>query len=72
MDIYFETTIPYYGTTKVYPLVPNGSNVQVTNENFNTYLEKYAEFYCSKSITRQFNAFKAGFDRVVTSPLIKE
>ncbi|KAL7721723.1 HECT-type E3 ubiquitin transferase [Entamoeba marina] len=71
LELDFEALVPYFDTYKSYDLIENGRNVSVTNDNFQLYLDKYTDFYMSTSVTKQFNAFHDGFNRVVTSKLIQ-
>lgn len=55
-----------FGTTLSHDLKPNGDDIIVDHSNKVEFVELYADFLLNKSVERQFNAFKRGFD-VVTS-----
>lgn len=44
-----------------FPLIPDGSNVPVTNENREQYVEAVANYILNISIREQFEVFKQGF-----------
>ncbi|KHN87510.1 E3 ubiquitin-protein ligase HECTD1 [Toxocara canis] len=45
-------------------LVEGGSNMEVTNENVDLYVDKCTEFYLNAGICDQISAFREGFDLV--------
>ncbi|KAL1918392.1 uncharacterized protein VTP21DRAFT_3052 [Calcarisporiella thermophila] len=53
-----------FGEVQRIPLIPNGENIPVTNENRKEYVDNYVEFILNRSISRQFNSFKQGFQRI--------
>ncbi|KXJ10271.1 ubiquitin-protein ligase E3A [Exaiptasia diaphana] len=60
-----------FGSSLSHDLKENGGDIPVTNENKVEYVNLYADFILNKSIEKQFNAFKTGFDMVVgDSPLM--
>jgi E3 ubiquitin-protein ligase HERC3 len=66
----FRVTSQYFGALKHDDLKPNGGNTPVTSANRKEYVELYVDFLLNKSIARQFDAFKAGFDLVVSGPAL--
>ncbi|KAG0306351.1 putative E3 ubiquitin-protein ligase [Dissophora globulifera] len=50
-----------YGENIEVPLIPNGENIPVTNENKREYVERYANFVMNSSISDQFEWFRRGF-----------
>ncbi|ELP89987.1 ubiquitin-protein ligase, putative, partial [Entamoeba invadens IP1] len=70
LGMYFETTKDVFGEIIDVDLIPNGRNVLVTNDNIDQYITAFTDYFCSSSIGKQFGAFRKGFLRVVTSPLI--
>ncbi|TPX39895.1 hypothetical protein SeLEV6574_g06933 [Synchytrium endobioticum] len=50
-----------YGASVIVPLVPNGQSVPVTNSNRKKYVELMVDFLLTRSVQRQFDAFKEGF-----------
>lgn len=66
----FRLTSQYFGALKHDDLVPNGANVAVTAANRQQYVDLYVDFLLNTSIARQFDAFKAGFELVVSGPAL--
>ncbi|KAL7752939.1 hypothetical protein RI367_001389 [Sorochytrium milnesiophthora] len=60
----FEISVDVYGHVKTVPLVAGGENVAVTNANRHEYVKLYVDYVVNKSVARQFDAFKRGFQRV--------
>ncbi|XP_033096236.1 ubiquitin-protein ligase E3A-like, partial [Anneissia japonica] len=59
-----------FGGTKKFNLKDDGGKIPVTNNNRQEFVDLYADFMLNKSITKQFQAFKRGFDMVTDeSPL---
>ncbi|CAG8518597.1 5982_t:CDS:10 [Acaulospora colombiana] len=46
------------------PLLPNGQNQPVTNENRDEYVRRYVNFILNDSVAKQFVPFKRGFEKV--------
>lgn len=66
MDLTFEVSFQdLFGGTFERDLIENGSNVAVTIENRETYIEKYAHFFVSDGIRAQVLMFKKGFSSIV-------
>ncbi|CAF1532728.1 unnamed protein product [Didymodactylos carnosus] len=63
----FEVAVSEYGSLVMYPLKENGSNIPVTNENRQEYVELLIDYYLNKSILKQFEAFYHGFHSVCAS-----
>ncbi|ODV60347.1 putative E3 ubiquitin-protein ligase HUL4 ASCRUDRAFT_22218, partial [Ascoidea rubescens DSM 1968] len=59
-----------FGNILTADLIPNGSNINVTNKNKHLYVHKYVDFFLNKAIHLQFNAFKSGFDNVINGNAI--
>lgn len=57
----------HFDTTVIYPLKENGSEINVTSENRNEYVELLVDFYINKNISKQFEAFYYGFHSVCSS-----
>lgn len=55
----------------VQELTEDGSNVPVTCENRQKYVETYIEWVLNTSVAAQFEPFKKGFGRVCNSPLLQ-
>ncbi|KAI9281585.1 hypothetical protein BY458DRAFT_499033 [Sporodiniella umbellata] len=60
----FVAEIDRFGERVCIPLIPNGENVVVTEENREQFVSLYAEFLLNTSVERQFGAFKRGFYHV--------
>ena len=63
----FSITIEEFGIKKDYPLIDNGLEIDVTNDNLEIYIESYIEWISSTSINRQYLAFLNGFNKVPIS-----
>lgn len=61
-EIRFEATIDNFGTAKEVPLIPNGSDIIVNNDNFEKYVETYLNWYFYDSVKDQFEMFNRGFN----------
>ena len=51
-------------------LVPNGSDIPVTNENRHLFVDLYVDYLLTVSVTQQFEAFSCGFYQVCDVSLI--
>jgi len=60
-DLGLEFTLPGYPTIE---LSPNGSQISVTIENVEVYLEKVIDMTLGSGVQRQVDAFTAGFTQV--------
>lgn len=66
LDLVFEVSFAdQFGKVHQRELVPNGSNIAVTQDNRELYIDKYARFFLSDGIAKQLNSFKNGFTNVV-------
>ncbi|EKE38463.1 ubiquitin-protein ligase, putative [Entamoeba nuttalli P19] len=70
LQLTFEAVQNYFDENRSYELIPGGRDIIVTNQNLQLYLDRYADFYCTSSVQKQFDAFKQGFRQVVSSPLL--
>ncbi len=61
----FDVTYDDLGVTKTIELVPNGSEIEVTGDNRELYVEKYINWIMNDSISKQYNEFLLGFKRVM-------
>jgi len=61
MDLTFSVVVDDFGTTKEYPLIPNGSEVSVTRSNLYKYISKYAAWRMFDSVEPQIRSFLEGF-----------
>lgn len=60
-DLYLDFTLPGYPEIE---LIPNGSQVRLTIENVDLYLEKVIDTTLGSGVRRQIDAFQAGFSQV--------
>lgn len=60
----FVAEFEEFGQRRVVPLVPNGEQVMVTQENKQQFVSLYTDFILNSSVQRQFGAFKRGFYHV--------
>ncbi|KAI8620991.1 hypothetical protein BC830DRAFT_362897 [Chytriomyces sp. MP71] len=67
----FEIEYEWYGQVKNYELVQGGRGIPVTNENRREYVDLYVKHYVYESVRKQFEAFRAGFQRVCGGPALK-
>jgi len=59
-----------FGSLSFHELKENGDELYVTQENKKEFSDLYADFLLNKSVERQFNAFRRGFQMVTDeSPL---
>ena len=59
-----------FGSLSFHELKENGDELYVTQENKKEFVDLYADFLLNKSVERQFNAFRRGFQMVTDeSPL---
>ena len=60
-DLMLDFTLPGYPSIE---LVPNGSNIAVTIDNVDTYVERVLDFTLGNGVRRQIEAFRSGFSQV--------
>ncbi|OXA56991.1 putative E3 ubiquitin-protein ligase HERC4 [Folsomia candida] len=70
-SLHFEITREEFGEMKTVPLKPGGSNITVTQENKNEFVELYLSYIFHVSCSRGFEAFKQGFQRVCGSTVLQ-
>lgn len=59
-----------FGSISFHELKENGDELYVAQENKKEFVDLYADFLLNKSVERQFNAFRRGFQMVTDeSPL---
>lgn len=66
----FSVETDDYGEHKVIDLVPNGSNVSVTEENKQEYVKKIVEYRLLTSVKDQMNNFLEGFYSMIPKDLV--
>ncbi|KAJ3413109.1 hypothetical protein HDV05_008505 [Chytridiales sp. JEL 0842] len=67
----FEISYEVYGQVKTFPLVENGSDIMVTNNNRKEYVDLYIRHLVGDSVKRQFVAFRRGFHKVCGGRALK-
>ncbi|KAG5879073.1 hypothetical protein JTB14_023897 [Gonioctena quinquepunctata] len=60
----FEITRVAFGETVTIPLKPNGSDITVTQENKQEYVDLYINYIFNESVKLQYQAFHTGFMKV--------
>lgn len=60
-----------FGSIYTFELKENGANIPVTAENRKEYVDLYVEYLLDKSIKKQFESFKTGFQCVCNSPAFR-
>ncbi|KAK2755144.1 ubiquitin-protein ligase [Colletotrichum kahawae] len=66
----FSTEDERFGVMTVEDLIPNGRNIDVTNENKKEYVDLMVKWRIEKRIAEQFQAFKDGFHELIPQDLI--
>lgn len=61
----FTVTSNDFGGSKEHPLIPNGANIEVTNENKGRYIELVAKYYVVDRVREQSEAFTRGLWEVI-------
>ena len=65
----FSTSIEQFGEIIEVPLIPNGTGIDVNNNNLDEYITAYVNWWANISIQQQFEAFSRGFTRISISKL---
>ncbi|QUC20605.1 uncharacterized protein UV8b_04846 [Ustilaginoidea virens] len=66
----FSTEDERFGVMTTEDLIPNGRNIEVTNENKKEYVDLMVKWRIEKRIAEQFQAFKEGFHELIPQDLI--
>ncbi|KAJ8119166.1 hypothetical protein ONZ43_g3842 [Nemania bipapillata] len=66
----FSTEDERFGVMTVEDLIPNGRNIDVTNENKKEYVDLMVKWRIEKRIAEQFQAFKDGFQELIPHDLV--
>ncbi|KAH7326298.1 hypothetical protein B0I35DRAFT_449027 [Stachybotrys elegans] len=66
----FSTEDERFGVLTVEDLIPDGRNIEVTNENKKEYVDLMVKWRIEKRIAEQFQAFKEGFHELIPQDLI--
>lgn len=67
----FQVSREAFGEQRAYELITNGSNVPVTNENKDEFVDLYVDYIFNKSVEKHFDAFHNGFHKVCGSTVLK-
>ncbi|KAJ3256240.1 hypothetical protein HK103_005603 [Boothiomyces macroporosus] len=67
----FEISYERFGKVEHIPLMENGQDILVTNENREKYVLLYIKHLCYTSIQDQFNSFRQGFYKVCGGQALK-
>ena len=71
MDITFSVSFDNYGMEEVVDLIERGREVKVNNENKESFVQEYVDWYLNRSVKVQFDAFMNGFYKVVSKESIR-
>ena len=71
MGLVFQYAEDHDGEVRVVDLVPNGGSVPVTQANKELFVRLNWRYILEDSVRRQFDAFVAGFRKVLSSRLLK-
>jgi E3 ubiquitin-protein ligase NEDD4 len=66
----FSTEDERFGVMTTEDLIPDGRNIEVTNENKKEYVDLMVKWRIEKRIAEQFQAFKEGFQELIPHELI--
>ncbi|KAF5711292.1 e3 ubiquitin ligase hula [Fusarium mundagurra] len=66
----FSTEDERFGVMTTEDLIPDGRNIDVTNENKKEYVDLMVKWRIEKRIAEQFQAFKEGFQELIPQDLI--
>ena len=67
----FSIVTEVLGVSKTVDLIPNGDNIEVTNENKDEYIRLVVRYKLTKSIESQMKEFMKGFNFFIPSELIR-
>ncbi|CAO3680149.1 unnamed protein product [Rhizopus stolonifer] len=70
LDLTFSTDDDRFGEVVSVDLIPNGENIEVTEENKKEYVNLITEWRIHKRVEEQFKAFKEGFNQLIPQELI--
>ncbi|KAG1585007.1 hypothetical protein G6F48_007537 [Rhizopus delemar] len=70
LDLTFSTDDDRFGEVVTVDLVPNGQNIEVTEENKKEYVSLITEWRIHRRVEGQFKAFKEGFNQLIPQELV--
>lgn len=68
----FEVSREAWGAVHTTELIPNGSQIPVTNENRQDYVSRYIQWFLVESVKVQLLAFRRGFFSVIDESLLRD
>ncbi|KAJ1553967.1 hypothetical protein HK405_006391, partial [Cladochytrium tenue] len=71
IDLTFSTEVDDFGIKRIIDLKPDGSKIEVTEENKTEYVALMAEQRLVRAIRQQMDAFLSGFHDIIPKNLIK-
>lgn len=71
LDMYFEIDSEEFGVHNTIPLKENGSEIKVTNENKNEFVELNFQYVLRTKIKDQIDAFREGFEYLINNEKIR-
>ncbi|KAI7886221.1 uncharacterized protein EV154DRAFT_567673 [Mucor mucedo] len=70
LELTFSTDDDRFGEVVTVDLIPNGENIEVTEENKKEYVNLVTEWRIHKRVEEQFKAFKEGFNQLIPQDLV--
>ncbi|KAI8882360.1 E3 ubiquitin-protein ligase RSP5 [Backusella circina FSU 941] len=70
LDLNFSTDDDRFGEVVTVDLIPNGQQIEVTEENKKEYVNLITEWRIHKRVEEQFKAFKEGFNQLIPQDLV--
>lgn len=70
LDLTFSAEVEEFGVTRIVELKENGSNIVVTDENKEEYVELITDLRMTKAIAEQTKAFMLGFRELIPLDLV--
>ncbi|GAA5814056.1 hypothetical protein MFLAVUS_007546 [Mucor flavus] len=70
LELTFSTDDDRFGEVVTVDLIPNGENIDVTEENKKEYVNLVTEWRIHKRVEEQFKAFKEGFNQLIPQDLV--
>lgn len=71
LGLTFSVDRQTYGVTRSYDLIPNGSEVAVTNENKVRFIYLMSDYYLNKQMARQSHAFQQGVASILNTDWLR-
>lgn len=65
LELFFTVDYVDNGVHRIDEIIPNGSGVQVTKDNYHAFREAYANFHTVELIQDEFSAFLDGFSAII-------